>query len=827
MENSVMATGGNVREQTMKMITRILVIIIVIFSLPATLPAAQKTMTTYSISPTATYPNNPNSPYNTESATTDKNFGVTKTGLGSVPAPAETSTPTPITDPETTTSFPPVVNDTSTPSITVDSSTGTLNMGSGIDDGSGAMWYGGTSPPNTCNPCDKGVCMFGLGFRAYFEFKYITQDSSTNSAANADGFTFTVMNAENNNKTKRGGAPRATFSLGELMGYAGSGNTSPAPLSSEPLVEPSSERDGLGLEPPKFAIEFDTYPNPNAMQYYGCSGNRNDHNNNNHIALMFWGMNSSPTTMCSSSSTAGNSYPRASFDDNVHGAGDGTTSNPYNSSYSGNGSGLGGYYERTRSGYNWMEDGEPHRVRIEAIRTSSTQTYRIKAWVDCEACTSTPCTPCPASEFTYFQDVYNPYVNATYLPKIDRTQQLSSTYNGMLDTIIFGFTEGTGASTQQFSISNFAIYFPTLSVGTPSNLSFPGGGGSGTVTLSVLSSCPWTTSNNSNTWISIAPASGTGSGSTQTITYTVAANPGAARAGTMTIAGQTFTISQAGCTYTVGAPSSLSFTRYGGNGTITVTASPSCPWTTSNNGNTWVAITPASDTGTGAAQTISYTVAANSGLARTGTMTIAGQTFTINQAGCTYTVGTPSNLSFAVSGGNGTASVDTSYSCTWTTSNNGHSWITITPAGDTGDGTADYTVAANNTGFARTGAITIAGQTFTINQAAVCTLTIADNSFACKSSTGYARVYVKVYLTDGSGNPVADASVTYSVSGGGGSGTLSNLGNGYYGGTRASNCGLGNNCVRTGSISGSRTVTVTATRAGCVGSPVTKTMIVP
>jgi len=540
----------------MKKIIQMFFTLLIIFSLPVILPAAQKTTATHQISPTATYPNNPDSPYNTTEATApaagtvDRYIGVTKTGLGTQPIPEETSTPTPITDPGTTTSFPPIVNNTSSPSITVDSSTGAINMGSAINDGSGALWYGGTSPVGTCNPCTNGVCTFGLGFRVYFEFKYTTLDSSTNSSANADGFTFTVMNADNNKINYRGGAPTTTFSLGELMGYAGSGNTSTTSSSPHPIPpDPDgSPLDGLGLKPPKFAIEFDTYPNPNAMQYNGCSGNRNDHNNNNHIALMFWGTNPSSGTMCSYYSTAGSTYPRASFDDNVHGVGDGTTANPYNSAYSGNGSGLGGYYERSLSEnggtYNWMEDGKTHRVRIEVIRISSSQSYQVKVWVDCESCSDSTCA-CPAGEYTYFQDVYNPYTHSTYLPKIDRTQQLSSTYNAMLDNILFGFTEGTGASTQQFSINNFAIYFPTSSISPASRAHTYNAASGQTVSVTAASSsCTWTANVNANTpWLTITSGtSGTGSG---TVTYSIAANSGAARTGYIIIAGQTFTVTQA------------------------------------------------------------------------------------------------------------------------------------------------------------------------------------------------------------------------------------------------------------------------------------------
>jgi hypothetical protein len=542
----------------MKKITHVFVTLLIIFYLPVTLPAAQKTMTIYDISPTTTSPNNPNSPYNTASptynpdspASNTKDFGVTKTGLGSQPAaPTDTSTPTSITDSGTASSFPPVVNNPSNPSVTIDPGTQSIVMGSSINDGSGAMWYGGTSPAGTCNPCTAGVCTFGLGFRAYFEFKFATQDSSANSNANADGFTFAIVNASNNNINKRGGPPNATFSLGELMGYAGPGNTATSSSSPAPTPPPL---DGLGLEPPKMAIEFDTYPNPGALHDNGCSGGRNDHNNNNHIALMFWGQNPASTTMCVAGSTAGNTFPQASFDDNVHGAGAGTTSSPYNSAFSGNGSGLGGYYERAIGAYNWLEDAQYHRARIEVIRTSSTQTYQIKAWVDCESCTTTPCTACPGNEYVYFQDVYNPYNNSSYLPKIDRTQQLTTALNTSLDQILFGFTEGTGASTQIIQITNFVIYFPPSTISSTSANYTACAASSQTVSVTGVAtastSCAWTAVSN-NSWITITGgASGTGIG---TVTYSVDTNTGAARTGTITIGGQIFTVNQATAQYNV------------------------------------------------------------------------------------------------------------------------------------------------------------------------------------------------------------------------------------------------------------------------------------
>jgi Putative binding domain, N-terminal len=61
-----------------------------------------------------------------------------------------------------------------------------------------------------------------------------------------------------------------------------------------------------------------------------------------------------------------------------------------------------------------------------------------------------------------------------------------------------------------------------------------------------------------------------------------------------------------------------------------VSTSPGCPWTAASN-NRWIHVTGGSS-GNGSG-TVSYSVDANSGSARTGSMTIAGRTFTVSQAG--------------------------------------------------------------------------------------------------------------------------------------------------------------------------------------------------
>jgi hypothetical protein len=131
----------------------------------------------------------------------------------------------------------------------------------------------------------------------------------------------------------------------------------------------------------------------------------------------------------------------------------------------------------------------------------------------------------------------------------------------------------------------------------------------------------------------------------------------------------------------------------------------------SNDG--WITVTGGSSgAGNG---TVSYSVAATTGPARSGTMTIGGQTFTVNQAsGCTYAL-VPTSATFGLAGGDGDVGVTTAAGCDWTASSN-DTWITVTGGSSgAGNGTVSYSVEASAVG-PRTGTMTIAGQTFTVVQ---------------------------------------------------------------------------------------------------------------
>ncbi|MEN3334675.1 MAG: hypothetical protein V7641_4040, partial [Blastocatellia bacterium] len=84
---------------------------------------------------------------------------------------------------------------------------------------------------------------------------------------------------------------------------------------------------------------------------------------------------------------------------------------------------------------------------------------------------------------------------------------------------------------------------------------------------------------------------------------------------------------------------------------------------------------------------------------------------------CTYSLD-PVSANFTAAVGNGSFNVTAPAGCAWMAVSN-DSWITITSGSSgSGNGTVNYAVSANPNSTSRTGTITVAGQTFTVNQAA-------------------------------------------------------------------------------------------------------------
>jgi uncharacterized repeat protein (TIGR03803 family) len=84
------------------------------------------------------------------------------------------------------------------------------------------------------------------------------------------------------------------------------------------------------------------------------------------------------------------------------------------------------------------------------------------------------------------------------------------------------------------------------------------------------------------------------------------------------------------CTFSI-TSNSANFSAAGGSCNVSVTASNGCAWTATSSDPSFITINSGSS-GLGSG-TVSYTVAANPGTARSGTMTIGGQTFTVDQTG--------------------------------------------------------------------------------------------------------------------------------------------------------------------------------------------------
>ncbi|KJU84859.1 conserved hypothetical protein, secreted [Candidatus Magnetobacterium bavaricum] len=163
----------------------------------------------------------------------------------------------------------------------------------------------------------------------------------------------------------------------------------------------------------------------------------------------------------------------------------------------------------------------------------------------------------------------------------------------------------------------------------PTSKSFKSTGGSDYVAVTVDNAdnkvCKWTASSSAD-WITVKTPSGTGNG---TVTYAVSENPNIdKRTGTIVIAEKTFTVTQDGCSCTIN-PTNKSFKSTGGSDNVGVTADNKvCKWTASSNDG-WITVNTPSGTGNG---TVAYNVSENtSEKERTGTITIAGQTFTVTQ----------------------------------------------------------------------------------------------------------------------------------------------------------------------------------------------------
>lgn len=251
---------------------------------------------------------------------------------------------------------------------------------------------------------------------------------------------------------------------------------------------------------------------------------------------------------------------------------------------------------------------------------------------------------------------------------------------------------------------------------SPASADWSPAGGTGATGVQTPGGCGWTASSN-NDWLTITKISRDNGGGG--VTYSVAPNPGPARTGTLTVAGQTFTVNQvtSNCSYTV-TPTEKYFGSSGGSVNIDIQTTNGCAWNAASDSN-WLSVPVGNNSGTGPGMVTAWANANQTTVTRIGHVTVAGQVVTVTQEGisCNYTI-SPKNRSFTAEGGSAFVNMAAQDVCTWSAVSNDN-WITITSgATGSGYGTIYYSVAANTTGVSRTGTLKIAGQTFSISQTA-------------------------------------------------------------------------------------------------------------
>lgn len=256
--------------------------------------------------------------------------------------------------------------------------------------------------------------------------------------------------------------------------------------------------------------------------------------------------------------------------------------------------------------------------------------------------------------------------------------------------------------------------------------------------------CAWSARSNVS-WITVSfGQSGTNDG---TVGIRIDDNRDAlTRLGTLTIAGQTISVTQAAanCTFTV-FPTSAVVGASGGTGSFEVRTT--CNWQAVTNTEWITVVTPEGGRGAGTGA-VGYSVRANTtGSTRTGSISVGPLRFNIQQpaATCTQTL-TPAQVTLTAAGGNGTFAVASG--CAWTAVASA-AWIQLTGAtsGD-GNGTVAYTVQANPQAAARSGNIRVGSQTFTINQAGSgCAVTLTPASASVPAAGGSGTIAVAATCT--------------------------------------------------------------------------------
>ena len=224
----------------------------------------------------------------------------------------------------------------------------------------------------------------------------------------------------------------------------------------------------------------------------------------------------------------------------------------------------------------------------------------------------------------YVADTSNNVVRVLH-PLPNPSLQVSVSHTG-------NFTQGQNGATYSITVSNASGAGPTVgdvyvSDSVPTGLTKVSMSGPGWICNGGALGPPCTRSNDSlSAGVSFPPITVTvnvSASAPSSVVYSATVSGGGSNLST---ASDTTTI-QPSCAYSLGS-STATFGAGGGAGSVAVSTGAGCSWTAASNA-AWLTITAsASGSGNGIA---GYAVAANPGAQRTGTLAIAGSTFTVTQ----------------------------------------------------------------------------------------------------------------------------------------------------------------------------------------------------
>jgi hypothetical protein len=314
----------------------------------------------------------------------------------------------------------------------------------------------------------------------------------------------------------------------------------------------------------------------------------------------------------------------------------------------------------------------------------------------------------------------------------------------------------------------------------PSTLELDAAGGQANVNLTAPGGCTWRARTDASWVTRTVPEEGSGSA---TVRFTVAANPGEPRRGTVIIGGATVEVRQSAsgapaptpapspdpppsptCSYSV-SPIRITAGSAAEQAVVNVTVDSGCEWAASSSVG-WIAV-DGGGTGSGSAR---FAISANLGAARAGTATVAGKTVSVEQeaarTACTYEI-KPTYYDAGRGPDDIRVSVDAPSGCGWTATSPAD-WVTVAAGrSGSGDGTVRLSVEPNN-GSERRADLTIAGITFRLRQFG-CTTSIKPRSY--HSGRGPDDISISVTAEEGctwtAASPVSWVTVTEGRTGSG------------------------------------------------------------